>query len=367
MESIGVASRGVVREELTKYNYQEWKILMKNYLRGKNLWDVVESGSASTPIDAQKDAEALHIIQLSCVPNIFDQIKHFQTAHIAWNHLAKVCESEFKCQPHIRHGVVSDNVREHKDLYKFVENGNWEGASSYLRNQPNAIFWTPSSGRTVLHVATIKGHMTIVKGLVYLGKKRLIEMQDEDGNTALALAAGYTENLSIARSMINVEGGKELLGIENKEGEIPLLMAANSGCKIMTCYLYFQTPRHVMDDQSSHNGVLLLERCIQAHIFCKQINHSTSIYAASLILFIKPSIFLLHMLTACLRKMKLILKWVELADVALTLLKSYEELPIESLRVLLDLARESFAYFPRMPVQAMVFCLRRGKISLFFT
>jgi len=70
---------------------------MKNYLRGENLW---ESGSTSTPIDAQRDAKALHIIQLSCAPNVFDQIKHFQTSHTAWNHLAKVCGSEFKVQPH---------------------------------------------------------------------------------------------------------------------------------------------------------------------------------------------------------------------------------------------------------------------------
>ncbi|XP_014519693.2 ankyrin repeat-containing protein NPR4-like [Vigna radiata var. radiata] len=287
---------------------------MKNYLRGKNLWDVVESGSASSPIDAQKDAEALHIIQLSCAPNIFNEIKDFQTAHIAWNHLAKVCRSEFKIQPHIRHGVVSDNVREHKDLYKFVENGNWEGASSYLRDQPNAIFWAPSSGRTVLHVATIKGHITIVAGLVYLGKKQLIEMQDEDGNTALALAAAYTGNLNIARRFLNAEGGEELLGIENKEGEIPLLMAANSGCKIMTRYLFFHTPRHVMDDP--HNRVLLMERCIQAHIF----------------------------------------------DVALTLLKSYEELPIESLRVLLDLARMTFGPFTNSPWKTTIFNFRSGTL-----
>ncbi|XP_014519686.1 uncharacterized protein LOC106776729 [Vigna radiata var. radiata] len=293
MECIGVASRGIVREELTRYNYQEWKILMKNYLRGKNLWDVVESGSASTPIDAQKDAEALHIIQLSCAPNIFDQIKHFQTAHIAWNHLAKLCISEFKVQPHIRHGVVSDNVGEHKALYKCVENGDWEGTSSYLRDQPNAIFWASPSGRTVLHVATIEGHRIIVEGLVYLGKKQLVEMKDEDGNTALALAASYTGNVNIARSMVNVEGGEEVLGIENKEGEIPLLMAANSGRKRMTRYLFLKTPSHVIKD----NRVLLLERCIQAYIL----------------------------------------------DVVLKLL-NYEELPIECLGVLHQLARMPAAH-----------------------
>ncbi|KOM45501.1 hypothetical protein LR48_Vigan06g080700 [Vigna angularis] len=282
MESIGVASRGIVREVLTRYNYQEWETLMKNYLRGENLWEVVESDSV---FDAQRNAKALHIIQLSCAPIIFKQIKHLQTAHEAWNHLAEVCRSEV--QPHIRHGVVSDNVSEHKDLYKFVKNGDWEGTSSYLRDQPNAIFWAPPSGRTVLHVATIEGHMKIVEWLVYLGKKQLVEMQDEDGNTALALAAIYGD-INIAKCFVNAEGGFELLAIENKEGEIPLLLAANSGRKRMTRFLFFRTSSDVIDQQSPDNRVLLLERCIQAHIFGKQINHNTSIYTASLILFSNP-------------------------------------------------------------------------------
>ena len=105
MERSSVASSGIVRELLTRYNYEEWKTLMKSYLRGENLWDVVESASTLTPIDAQRDAKALHIIQLSCGPDILDQIKHFETAKVAWNRLAALYGSEFKAQPHIRHGT----------------------------------------------------------------------------------------------------------------------------------------------------------------------------------------------------------------------------------------------------------------------
>ncbi|XP_022631656.1 uncharacterized protein LOC106777304 isoform X2 [Vigna radiata var. radiata] len=283
MESIGVVSRGIVREVLTRYNYQEWKTLMENYLRGENLWEVVESDSV---FDAQRNAKALHIIQLSCAPNIFDQIKHFQTSHIAWNHLANVCRSEFKVHQHILHDVVSD-FSEHKALYKFVQTGDWEGTSSYLRGEPNAIIWVPPS-----------------------------EMQDKDGNTALALAAGYTGNINIATFFINAEGGKELLAIENKEGEIPLLMAANSGRKRMTRLLFLRTSSDVIDQQSLHNRVLLLERCIQAHIF----------------------------------------------DVALKLLKSYDELPIESLPVLQELARIPSAYLQASLWQTMVDSLKNGTL-----
>ncbi|XP_047153899.1 uncharacterized protein LOC124825341 [Vigna umbellata] len=144
-------------------------------------------------------------------------------------------------------------------------------------------------------------------------------MQDEDGNTALALAAIYGD-INIARRFVNAEGGEELLAIQNKEGEIPLLMAANSGRKRMTRYLYLRTSSHVIDQQSSHNRVLLLERCIQAHIF----------------------------------------------DVALKLLKSYEELPIESLPILHQLARMTSAHLQPSLWQTIVYSLKNGKIFLFF-
>jgi len=181
--------------------------------------------------------------------------------------------------------VVSDNVSEHKALYEFVEKGNWKGASSYLRKEPNAIFWAAASGRTVLHVATMEGHFKIVKGLVKLGKKQLVEMQDQDGFTALALAAAYSRDMDIAKCIVKAVGyDMGVLVLPNKKGEIPLLLAADSGHKRMTRFLFFKTPSHVLGQLSSHNRVLLLERCIQAHIFGKQMNH-ISIYAASLHLF----------------------------------------------------------------------------------
>jgi len=195
-------------------------------------------------------------------------------------------------------GVVSDNVSEHKALYEFVEKGDWKGASSYLRDKPDSIFWAPASGRTVLHVATMEGHFKVVEGLVNLGKKQLVEMQDKDGFTALALAAGHSGDMGIARCIVNGVGDDMgVLALANKKGEIPLLLASDSGRKRMTRFLFFRTPSHVLDQQSSGNRVLLLERCIQAHIFGKQMKR-TSIYAASLHLFSIPSIFLLPHLNA---------------------------------------------------------------------
>jgi len=294
-------------------------------------------------------------------------------------------------------GVLSDNVGEHKALYEFVEKGDWKGARSYLRDRPDSIFWAPASGRTVLHVATMEGHFKIVEGLVKLGKKQLVEMQDQDGFTALALAACYSEDMDIAKCIVNGEGGVGVLALANKKGEIPLLLAADSGRKRMTRFLFFRTPSDVLDQQSSRNRVLLLERCIQAHIFGKQMKR-TSIYAASLHLFSIPSIFLLPHLNApkpfffsltsliyvtyilecfgrllgCLREEKLNVKWFELADVALKMLKSDPQLPIQSLPYgfggLHELARMPSAFLNGSgseDLQTQVYNITDGKISFF--
>ncbi|XP_029127537.1 uncharacterized protein LOC109800452 isoform X2 [Cajanus cajan] len=266
------ASRGIVQEVLTKDNYERWKILMRNYLRGKDLWAVVERGFNSTNAnDSMKDAEALHIIQLSCGSKIFDEIKHFETAKDTWNSLASLYGSELKAEPDIEQGVVDDNVRCYRKLYRYVEKGNWKGADLFIRGEKGALLSASDSDkRTVLHVAAIAGHVNVVEGLVKEGGERLLKMQDSMGNTALALAAHLTGNTNVAKCMVEDNGGRirhNLLSITNKDGEIPLLLAAHRGHKLMTRYLFLKTPKKVLNEQDYHNRVLLLERCIKGEIF----------------------------------------------------------------------------------------------------
>lgn len=52
-----VASSGIVPELLTSYNYKIWSAVMQNYLRGKGLWDVVESASEVKIEEASKKME----------------------------------------------------------------------------------------------------------------------------------------------------------------------------------------------------------------------------------------------------------------------------------------------------------------------
>lgn len=168
-------------------------------------------------------------------------------------------------------GVVDDSLHEYKPLHRYVESGDWKNAKSMINKDVKAIFSTSSTGRTVLHVAVIAGYENIVRNLVKIGKEKLVKMQDNYDYTALALAAEYTGNVNMAKCMVDQKkGGKDLLLIKTKGGEIPVLLSAAKGYKDMTRYLYSQTQLEAFIDKNSHIGVLLLARCITAEIFGKQ-------------------------------------------------------------------------------------------------
>jgi hypothetical protein len=54
VKSTGVASGGIVHQVLTKDNYERWKSVMENYLKGQDLWDDII-------IDTKKDAADIAI------------------------------------------------------------------------------------------------------------------------------------------------------------------------------------------------------------------------------------------------------------------------------------------------------------------
>ncbi|KAL4313727.1 hypothetical protein AHAS_Ahas15G0014000 [Arachis hypogaea] len=254
-------SHGIVGEALTEDNYENWSVLMRNCLMGRGLWDVVESNSPPTVAAAvegrsrkwkRQNANALHIIQLSCTSDTFAQIRRFETAKEAWNHLSRVMDDP-----------------DYRELFMNVEKNNWSALKTILKRDSMAIYYSSHSGRTVLHTAAILGHQDMVKQLVDEGGERLLKMQDNRGYTALALVADLTGDKSIAKCLVEESsvGGcaQVLLTMETRDGEIPVLLAAAMGRKKMTPYLYSKTPRDMLDN--ADNAVLLLSRCISAEIF----------------------------------------------------------------------------------------------------
>ncbi|PNX95559.1 ankyrin repeat-containing protein [Trifolium pratense] len=185
--------------------------------------------------------------------------------------------------------VLDDSFgQQHKELFRKVTRGDY--IENIINLMSTDLFITSStSGRTLLHVAVIAGNVENVKILMKKGREKLLLMQDKDGDTALSLVARYTGNTDMAKCMVETKNGprESLLEMQNKENIIPILMAAANGHKELTSYLYSQTTytSKVFHGTDSQYRILLLSLCITAEIF----------------------------------------------DVALKLLKRYEELPKESL------------------------------------
>ncbi|XP_027362857.1 uncharacterized protein LOC113870467 [Abrus precatorius] len=255
------AASGVVHEPLTKENYHNWSALVRNYLLGAGLWSVVNlcpenGGKIKREIWKKKDAKALHIIQLACGSEVLSHIRDVHTAKEAWNTLSVLYGSKLKADLIDVENAYADRFVVYTageggcTLHKYVEYDMWHEAKSLLNRNKNTmlIFSTSASERTALHVAVIAGHERIVNNLVNRGKKKLAEMRDKDGYTALALAAELTRNTEIARIMVEMKGGggEKLLTMMTRKDEIPVLLAASKGHKKMTRYLFRKTPLHAL-------------------------------------------------------------------------------------------------------------------------
>ena len=95
METKPAFSAAVV-EVLKQDNYLDWSVRVKTSLMAQGLWDIVESRKGSpTPenevvfkVWSMTNAMALHVIQNSCGPDTFSDIREITSATIAWETLA---------------------------------------------------------------------------------------------------------------------------------------------------------------------------------------------------------------------------------------------------------------------------------------
>ncbi|XP_057444863.1 uncharacterized protein LOC130737111 [Lotus japonicus] len=201
---------GIVLEPLTKGNYDNWSRLVENYLRGQVLWDVVDPDLYE--IWRMKNAKVLHIIQLACGSEALTHIRKGYTAKDAWNELHAIYHTRLKTDLPIEQGPAENDVfPQNEQLHQYVLNGDWEHAKSFIDSDPEAIFTTSCSGRTILHFAVIAGHEKIVDELVNIGKDRLLNIQDKNGYTALAFAAELTGNTNMAKCILSGGKGQQLL------------------------------------------------------------------------------------------------------------------------------------------------------------
>ncbi|GAU39601.1 hypothetical protein TSUD_276410 [Trifolium subterraneum] len=63
MAASNIASTGIVLEVVTKDNYLDWSVLVKNYLIGKDLWD----GIVHVDVDAGVNEIVMHLVRMGAL------------------------------------------------------------------------------------------------------------------------------------------------------------------------------------------------------------------------------------------------------------------------------------------------------------
>ncbi|KAI4305471.1 hypothetical protein L6164_028836 [Bauhinia variegata] len=205
----GVAYNGIVLELLTNDNYERWSVLIKNYLTGHGLWDVVLSPPEWDNEEWQKkNAMALYAIQLSCGPYAFPEVQGEPDDGVGEED--RNDDELFK---------VNGNI---KKLYEHLKKGKWEAARSCIDQDLNIpilqssrssgeaaqscidqdtniplLQSSRSSGRTILHIAfmdddkslTNSRREEIVESLIDLvsEKEQLLEKQENYATQLLLL------------------------------------------------------------------------------------------------------------------------------------------------------------------------------------
>ncbi|KAF9663462.1 hypothetical protein SADUNF_Sadunf17G0052600 [Salix dunnii] len=266
---ITISPTSIVAEVLRNDNYDDWRACMKSYMLAQDLWDLIEPADHqegdregdSESIDhregdskawRKKNAAALHAIQISCSPHMLSRIRSINIAKVAWDTLASSKQRHSKGSGAVSNemigqriktfaGAVSNRMKDPLlDLYTYVHKGDWDATENYLSRYPDAIkAKIKPYGGTALHVAASAGNLKVVEELVKLMSEKELEIQDDDGNTALSCAAtvGITK---MAECLLSKN--KNLVTFVNKEKMIPLVEACIRNQRDMALYLYSVTP-----------------------------------------------------------------------------------------------------------------------------
>ncbi|XP_010242785.1 PREDICTED: protein ACCELERATED CELL DEATH 6-like [Nelumbo nucifera] len=250
-------SKAMVREVLTYDNYDDWKILMKNYLVGKNLWGIVDETEREPPTDdpsyaawREKNSKALHAIQISCGTDMFSHVKKLSSAREAWKCLANECMSAWgrsrkitetlSSQSQKMKEVLGDDGGESLSKYRILYNaafyGDWKTAKRFIDKHPEALTaGIDNWSKTALHVAAFFGNTNFVVELVKILPPEKLAIQNLVGSTAFHLVTeGGTRKM--AEAMLEKNPG--LFHIRDFNGITPLLSAANFCRKDVLQYLY---------------------------------------------------------------------------------------------------------------------------------
>ena len=147
---------------------------------------------------------------------------------------------------------VQGNIEIYKDLRKSLQHGDWNAANQFLNRNPQAISAKITvKGQTALFVAAEAGRVHIVKELVKQMSEESLEIKDNMGYTALALAS-YIGNYRMAECMLGKN--ENLIRIATNKGIIPVVLALLNGHLKLGRYLYLLTPLEILKPENGTMG-----------------------------------------------------------------------------------------------------------------
>ncbi|KAA8520099.1 hypothetical protein F0562_014355 [Nyssa sinensis] len=291
-----------------------WELVEKGYVEPNSSTTLAGAQQSQLKMQQQKNASALSKIQQGVSDSIFPIIMRATTAKEAWGilqqqfqgnlkemELAKASSSDLvptqevaieeedlpsgsqQCSSQDQgtrpekgkenrtgpkkgkddiSGMEEEEWIKYLPLYKAVDSGNWKAAEQILNSNPKALTARLSGNGTALHVATLAGHVKIVKELVKKMKAEdLVVLRSKYYNTALHDAcSGRIKEIA----KILVEANPVLLSTKGWIGRIPVVEAAFNGDKDMVHYLYSKTPKEALNLETRK---MLLRACINADIY----------------------------------------------------------------------------------------------------
>ncbi|XP_042948201.1 uncharacterized protein LOC122281033 [Carya illinoinensis] len=250
-----ILSSTIVLEALRNDNYENWSACIKNYFLAQDLWDIFETATEPPKPEEvvefngwrKKNAAALHAIQISCRVEILSKIKDISSAKTVWDTFAKLM-----CQPpnpNVEPKSSSNNPG-YSALKEALQSGDWKTAKDFLKHHPNSkTAKITTLGKTALHVSVAAGHLRTVEELMELFSEDELEVQDNNGNTAL-METTYRGQYKMAECMLR--RNKKLISLRsNGDRYLPVVKAMRYGHIKLARYLYSLTP---LDDLVPENG-----------------------------------------------------------------------------------------------------------------
>lgn len=158
-------------------------------------------------------------------------------------------------------------------LYKAVVRGEWNEARKFLDDDPDALTAKITiASETALHIAvgTGKDRLELVKKLIRRMSPEDLALTDQNGETALTVAA-VVGNIEAAKLLVN--NNPDLPNISGKSG-LPIHRAAEYGQEAMILYLLDVTRPDIESSPfAGESGGKLLIHIITAEFFGKSTRH----------------------------------------------------------------------------------------------